>query len=137
MSTVPSPTYHLGVHGGTTRLVATEAESRAAFELAIQDAIDERKSAEGLVKTEKNIAHLDTHVKNLKQRLLRLGSWQPFTGGAHDAHFKGIGAGGGGRGRKSTLAPRGVSARAAQAASSLGALGDKIVTAHVGEPLIH
>ena len=137
MSTVPSPTYHLGVHGGTTRLVATEAESRAAFELAIQDAIDERKSAEGLVKTEKNIAHLDTHVKNLKQRLLRLGSWQPCTGGAHDAHFKGIGAGGGGRGRKSTLAPRGVSARAAQAASSLGALGDKIVTAHVGEPLIH
>ena len=117
--------------------IATEAESRAAFELAIQDAVDERKSAEGLVKTEKNIANLETHVKNLKQRLLGLGTWEPFTGGAHDAHFKGVGTGGRGRGSRSTLARRGVSGWAAQPASSLGALGDKMVSAHVGEPLIH
>ena len=66
-----------------------ETKARAAYELAIQDAIDERKSAEGIVNTEKNIAHIEKHVKNLKQNMMWKGSWEPFHGGAHDAHFKG------------------------------------------------
>ena len=126
--------------------IATEAESRAAFELAIQDAIDERKSAEGLIKTEKNIAHLQSHVKNLKQRLLGLGTWEPFKGGAHSAHFKssGSGVGDAGRGGRRSLAQRSASGSRRMSrdsgrafGSSLGALGDKMVSAHVGEPLIH
>jgi len=125
-SAVTAEHANLEAQADNSEAIDTETKARANFELAIQDAIDERKSAEGIVDTEKNIAHLENHVKDLKHNLMWKGSWEPFHGGAHDAHFKG------GRGR-STLARR----RHASHQSKMGALGDKIVHAHVGEPLVH
>ncbi len=121
----------LEAQADSSEAIATETKARAAFERAIQDAIDERTSAEGLVRTEKNIAHLQQHVKDLKQRLLSMGTWEPWHGGSHDAHFKGRG-----RGRSLALSRRrGVGGGAR--GTDTDALDDKMVHTHVGRPFVH
>ena len=120
----------LEAQADSSEAIATETKARAAFERAIQDAIDERTSAEGLVRTEKNIAHLQEHMKNLKQRLLSMGTWEPWHGGSHDAHFKGRG-----RGRSLALSRRrGVGGARG---TDTDALDDKMVHTHVGRPFVH
>jgi hypothetical protein len=121
---------HICIKADSSEAIATETKSRAAFERAIQDAIDERTSAVGLVRTEENMAHLYDHMKLLKQHLISMGTWEPWRGGAHDAHFKG-------RGRGRSLARSRSTGSGRARGSDTDALDDKMVRAHVGRPFLH
>ena len=142
----------LEVRAASAEAVATDRKARAAFERAIQDAIVERKSAEGIVASEKNIAAETQRLERLKKELLTSGDWQPWDEGADDADLTGAGWHGmvqhrevvpavkrgrytrQRRGRVSRFDDR---AAGVTLGRGLGSVGDKLVHTQVGEPLVH
>ena len=141
----------LEVRAASAEAVATDRKARAAFERAIQDAIVERKSADGIVASEKNIAAETQRLERLKKELLS-SDWQPWDEGADDADLTGAGWHGmvqhrevvpavkrgrytrQRRGRVSRFDDR---AAGVTLGRGLGSVGDKLVHTQVGEPLVH
>ena len=118
--------------------------ARVAFERAIQDAIDQRKATQGIIDTSRNIAYLKKHIKHLKHRLLRVGTWESWGSKPLGTAERGrrpdvrVLRGNGGVSQGSTLRGAQSTRSWRRSGGALGALGDKLMPAGApGEPLVH